>query len=445
MSESAAVLTRLIHHLHELSLLHRVRVLFVQILHELELVIVFVLLLVLLVFLILFGLVLLLLQPLRIFIIRLFCFGGSDRFLHFSELFDRVRGLGLRLRPAASIVAVSRATHMQHLGRAARRCVPQLPLLGQLAAATFHHNSLLAEAVLVRGRVGINLAHSLLIHELIVVHCQAVMLDDGDHLVVLRLLRAVERGHSALIHAALLVVLAAIVARGDVHVQELAVGVVPGQDRLEGLVDLLVFALLFVLLTLVVLIAPLARDQAAELGQHVLLIDLLGVPHGAHGYHGLASAIRSVFVDGGCKSGRPRTANGECTALLAMRLGLGRLEQDKPRLRLIVVRVRRVLARVVTLQGRSHIARSLELDASRVLGRLHRGCLERLDLALVGGHRRALTLAFDQARAARVIVIELVIALVFDHSVDLEPLIEGLIDSLSIGGRLGSCYRCDDG
>ena len=122
-----------------------------------------------------------------------------------------------------------------------------------------------------------------------------------------------------------------------------------------------------------------------------------------------------------------------------MRLGLGRLEQDKPRLRLIVVRVRRVLARVVTLQGRSHIARSLELDASRVLGRLHRGCLERLDLALVGGHRRALTLAFDQAGAARVIVIELVIALVFDHSVDLEPLIEGLIGSLSVGGRPGSC------
>ena len=278
MSESAAVLTRLIHHLHELSLLHGVRVLFVQILHELELVIVFVLLLVLLIILILFGL-LLLFQPLRIFIIRLFCFGSSDRFLHFSELLDRVRGLGLRLSPAASIVAVGRATHMQHLGRAARRCVPQLPLLGQLAAATFHHNSLLAEAVLVRGRVGVNLAHSLLIHELIVVHCQAVMLDDGDHLVVLRLLRAVERGHSALIHAALLVVLAAIVARADVHVQELAVGVVPGQDRLERLVDLLVFALLFVLLTLVVLIAPLARDQAAELGQHVLVIDLLGVPH----------------------------------------------------------------------------------------------------------------------------------------------------------------------
>ena len=437
-------MTRLIHHLHELSLLHGIRVLFVQILHELELVIVFVLLLVLLVFLIFLGLVLLLFQPLRIFVIRLFCFGSSDRFLHFSELFDRVRGLGLRLRPATSIVAVGRAPHMQHLGRAARRCVPQLPLLGRLAAA-FHHNSLLAEAVLVRGRVGINLAHSLLIHELIVVHCQAVMLDDGHHLVVLRLLRAVERGHSALIHAALLVVLAAIVARGDVHVQELAVGVVPGQDRLERLVDLLVFALLFVLLPLVVLVAPLARDQATELGQHVLLIDLLGVPHGAHGNHGLASAIRAVFVDGGCKSGRPRTANGERTALLAMRLGLGRLEQDKPRLRLIVVRVRRVLARVVTLQGRRHIARSLELDASRVLGRLHRGCLERLDLALVGGHRRALTVAFDQARAARVIVIELVIALVFDHSVDLEPLIEGLIHSLSIGGRLGSCYRCDDG
>ena len=184
-------MTRLIHHFHEFPLLHGIRVLFVQILHELELVIVFVLLVLL--FFLLFGLCLLrLFQPLRIFIIRLFCFGSSDRFLHFSELFYRVRGLGLRLRPATSIVAIGRAAHMQHLGRAARRCVPQLPLLGQLAAATFHHNSLLAEVILVRGRVGIDLAHSLLIHELIVVHCQAVVLDDGDHLVVLRLLRAVE-------------------------------------------------------------------------------------------------------------------------------------------------------------------------------------------------------------------------------------------------------------
>ena len=248
-----------------------------------------------------------------------------------------------------------------------------------------------------------------------------------------------------MVHAALVVVLAAVVARADVHVQELAVSVIPGQDRLERLVDLLVLALLLVLLPLKVFVAPLARDQAAELGQHVLLIDLLGVSHGAHGQDGLAPAICSVFVDGGCKSGRPRTTDGEGPALLAMRLGLGRLEQDQPRLRLVVVRVRRVLARIVALQGRSHVARSLELNASRVLGRLHRGCLERLDLALVGGHRRALTLAFDQARAARVVVIELVVALVFDHSVDLEPLIEGLIDSLSIGRRLGSCDRCDDG
>ena len=43
MREGATVvLTRFIHHFHELSLLHRVSVLFIQVLYELELVIVFV-------------------------------------------------------------------------------------------------------------------------------------------------------------------------------------------------------------------------------------------------------------------------------------------------------------------------------------------------------------------------------------------------------------------
>ena len=163
-----------------------------------------------------------------------------------------------------------------------------------------------------------------------------------------------------------------------------------------------------------------------------MLIDLLRISHGAHGYHGLTAAICAIFVNCGGKCRRPRTANSERTALLAVGLGFGRLEQNESSLRLIVVRIRRVLAGIVTLQGRCDIAWGLELDASRVLWRLQRGRLERFDLALIRGHRRALAVTFGYAWSARVVILKLVVTLVFDHSVDFEPFVEGFIHDLSI-------------
>ena len=50
---SAAILSRSVHHFHELALLHGIRVLFVQVLHEKELVVIFIFLLLLFLFLLL--------------------------------------------------------------------------------------------------------------------------------------------------------------------------------------------------------------------------------------------------------------------------------------------------------------------------------------------------------------------------------------------------------
>ena len=141
--------------------------------------------------------------------------------------------------------------------------------------------------------MGIDLAHCLLVHELIVIHCHSVMLNYGHHFVVLRFLRAVE-GCYSLVDATFVVVLATIVTCATVLVEELAIAVITCQNCLERLINLLVLALF---LPIEVLIATLS-DQAAKLRQHILLINLFRVSNGAHGYDGLATAIGPVFIDG---------------------------------------------------------------------------------------------------------------------------------------------------
>ena len=155
--------------------------------------------------------------------------------------------------------------------------------------------------------LGIDLANSLLVHELVIVCGPApsnvVMLDYRDHLFILGLLRPIERS-DRLADAVLIVVLTAVIRRTPhilIHHQALTIAVVAASKHsLKRLIDFLLF-LLFLILKHQVLVALgcLSDRDTSELRQHhVLLIDLLRVSNGAHGDDGLSTPVSPIVVNG---------------------------------------------------------------------------------------------------------------------------------------------------
>ena len=83
--------------------------------------------------------------------------------------------------------------------------------------------------------------------------------------------------------------------------------VAASKDGLKRLIDFLFF--IFPILVLILLVISehqvlvafgcLGGRYAPELGQHhVLLVDLLRVSHGAHGYDGLSAPVSPIVVNG---------------------------------------------------------------------------------------------------------------------------------------------------